>query len=156
MCSSFLTIRDDQIYLIHQSAKDYLSDEARATVFPSQSKTHYDMFSRSLALMYATLKRDMYDLIALGFPIDKVEVPVHDPLAATRYSCIRWVDHLYDSFLSSSSECIESLQDGGAIHTFLKAQYLHWLEALSLCRNMSAGVISMTKMEALVKVNRNR
>src|SRR5206468_4019372 len=142
--------------LIHQSAKDYLSDEARVTVFPSQSKTHYDMFSQSLALMSASLKRDMYGLIALGFSIDKVEVPNHDPLAATRYSCIHWVDHLYDSFPSSSSRCIESLKENGAVHAFLNAQYLHWLEALSLCSNMSAGVISMAKMEALVKVTRDR
>jgi hypothetical protein len=28
MCGSFLTVRDDQVYLIHQSAKDYLSERS--------------------------------------------------------------------------------------------------------------------------------
>jgi len=60
MCGSFLTVQDDQVYLIHQSAKDYLSDEARATIFPSQDKTHHDIFFRSLELMCGTLRRDMY------------------------------------------------------------------------------------------------
>jgi len=28
MCGSFLTIRDDNVYIIYQSAKDFLSEEA--------------------------------------------------------------------------------------------------------------------------------
>jgi hypothetical protein len=88
MCGSFLTVRDDQVYLIHQSAKDYLSDEAQDTVFHSKSEIHYDLFSRSLNLMPSTLQRDMYNLIDLGYPTDKVTVPAHDPLATTRNSCI--------------------------------------------------------------------
>jgi hypothetical protein len=67
MCGSFLTIRDDQIYLIHQSAKDYLSDKERAAIFPSKGKAHHYMFSQSLKLLSLTLKRDMYRLTALGF-----------------------------------------------------------------------------------------
>jgi hypothetical protein len=35
MCGSFLTIRDEQVYLIHQSAKDYVSDKMRAAALPS-------------------------------------------------------------------------------------------------------------------------
>lgn len=33
LCASFLTIRQEKVYLIHQSAKDYLVEHARATVF---------------------------------------------------------------------------------------------------------------------------
>jgi hypothetical protein len=70
MCGSFFTVRDNQVYLIYQSAKDYLSDEARAIIFSSQRKTYYNIFFRSLKLMSDILQRDMYRLIALGFPID--------------------------------------------------------------------------------------
>lgn len=87
MCGSFLTVRDGQVYLIHQSAKDYLS-KMRDADFPSQGGIHYNMFSKSLKIMSSTLRRDMYSLIAPGFPIDKVQVPVHDPLATMRYSCL--------------------------------------------------------------------
>lgn len=33
MCASFLTIRDDHIYLIHQSVKDFLTKEASTAIF---------------------------------------------------------------------------------------------------------------------------
>ena len=152
MCGSFLTVRDDQVYLIHQSAKDYLSDEARATIFPSQGKTHHDIFFRSLELMSGTLRRDMYCLIAPGFPIDQVQVPGQDPLGTTRYSCVHWVDHLCDSVSGKGMRRDDDLQDGGAVYIFLKKQYLYWLEALSLCKSMSEGIVSMAKLEALIQV----
>jgi hypothetical protein len=152
MCGSFLTVRDDQAYLIHQSAKDYLSDEARATIFPSQEKTHHDIFLQSLKLMSSSLHRDMYRLVAPGYLIDQVQVPAKDPLATTRYSCVYWIDHLYNSVSNKSIIEDNSFQDGGVIHIFLQKQYLYWLEALSLCRSMSEGVVSMTKLEALSKV----
>jgi hypothetical protein len=141
-----------QVFLIHQSAKDYLSDEARATIFPSQEKTHHDIFFRSLELMSGALQRDMYRLIAPGFPIDQVQVPDQDPLRTTRYSCVHWVDHLCDSVSGKSTRRDDDLQDGGVVYISLKKQYLYWLEALSLCKSMSEGVVSMAKLEALVQV----
>jgi hypothetical protein len=162
MCGSFLTIRNDQVYLIHQSAKDYLSDEERTSVFHSQpkSKIHYDIFSQSLKIMSSTLKRDMYGLVAVGYSIDKVQIPPHDPLATMRYSCIYWVDHLYNavsnSVSSNTSGYHESLKDGSATHIFFKKRYLYWLEALSLCKSMSAGVTSMARLEALLQVIPNK
>ncbi|PVH91746.1 WD40 repeat-like protein [Periconia macrospinosa] len=150
MCSSFLTVRGDQVYFIHQSAKDYLSDKMRNTVFPSERRIHYDMFSRSLKLMSSALKRDMYSLIAPGFPVDKVQVPVHDPLATMRYSCVHWVDHLCDWDSNSANHGIDS-QEKGAIVDFIKKKYLYWLEALSLCRSVSEGVLAMAKLNALAQ-----
>ncbi|KAK7178376.1 Vegetative incompatibility protein HET-E-1-like protein 15 [Paraphaeosphaeria sporulosa] len=134
MCGSFLTIRDDQVYLIHQSVKDYLNDEARAVVFRHEGEVHYDIFSQSLKLMSSTLKRDMYGLNAPGFPIDEVTTPTTDPLATTRYSCIHWIDHLCESTLNESARCNKDLQD----------------EALSLCKGMPKGVVSMAELEALI------
>lgn len=41
LCSSFLTIRNDIIYFVHQSAKDYLVEKASAHIFPhGMRKTH--------------------------------------------------------------------------------------------------------------------
>ncbi|KAF2677680.1 beta transducin-like protein HET-D2Y [Lentithecium fluviatile CBS 122367] len=155
MCGSFLTIRENQVYLIHQSAKDYLSDEARATMFPSQGKTHHGIFSRSLELMSGALQRDMYRLIKPDFPIDQVQVPGQDPLGRTRYSCVHWVDHLCDSVSGKSTRRADDLQDGGVVYVFIEKQYLYWLEALSLCKSMSEGVVSMAKLETLVQGRAN-
>jgi hypothetical protein len=153
LCGSFLTIREGTIYFVHQSAKDYLLTEASGKIFPSgKEEAHYIAFSRSLHVMSRTLRRDIYRLCTLGFPIERVQSPDPDPLVASRYSCIYWVDHLCDWNPNSGANHRVDLQDGGMVDMFVRKKYLYWLEALSLCRSMSDGVISMTKLEALLQV----
>ena len=153
LCGSFLNIRDGTIYFVHQSAKDFLLTEAFNIIFPfGREEAHYAVFLRSLLVMSKTLQRDMYGLRALGYPIKQVKQPSLDPLAASRYSCIYWVDHLCDWNPSSSTNYKVDLQDGGAVDSFLRKKYLYWLEALSLCKSMSEGVLSMAKLEALIQV----
>ncbi|KAF1970549.1 HET-domain-containing protein [Bimuria novae-zelandiae CBS 107.79] len=86
MCGSFLTIRDEQVYLVHQSVKDYLSEKMRAATLPSHTEIHYDLFAQSLELMSNTLKRDIYNLGDPGFSTNKVRTPDPDPLATAHYS----------------------------------------------------------------------
>lgn len=152
MCGSFLTIRDSQVYLIHQSAKDYLSDEVRAAVFGSKDELHYNIFSQSLKLMSSTLKRDIYDLGAPGYPIDEVTTPAIDPLATARYSCVYWVDHLCDSQATSLASKVSNLQAIGVVVEFLRKKYIYWLEVLGLCKAVGKGVVSMEKLRSLVQV----
>lgn len=153
LCGSFLTIREDTIYFVHQSARDYFYTSASNEVFPSGNReAHYTMFSRSLQVMSKTLRRDIYGLRAFGFPIDQVKQPDPDPLAASQYSCVYWVDHLCDWNSNLSADYSVDLQDGGTINIFLKEKYLYWLEALSLCGSMSQGVVSMAKLESLIRV----
>ncbi|KAL4983327.1 WD40-repeat-containing domain protein [Aspergillus falconensis] len=40
LCGSFLTIRDGYIYLIHQSAKDFLDSNVAASILPKYSEIH--------------------------------------------------------------------------------------------------------------------
>ncbi|KAF2190904.1 HET-domain-containing protein, partial [Zopfia rhizophila CBS 207.26] len=156
LCGSFLTIRQGTIYFVHQSAKDFLFTKAVGEIFPSGTEeAHCAIFSRSLQVMSKTLRRDMYSLRALGYPAEQVELPDPDPLAPSRYSCIYWVDHLYDWSLSSSATSSADLQDGGAVHEFVRKKYLYSLEALSLCKNMSKGVVSIAKLETLINGRAN-
>jgi hypothetical protein len=152
LCGSFLTIRNGTVYFVHQSAKDFLCKMAVSEIFPSGTKNvHYAVFSRSLEVMSKTLKRDMYSLRAFGYPAEQVEPPDLDPLAASRYSCIYWIDHLCDWSLSSSTTSSTRLH-GGAIYEFISKKYLYWLEALSLCKSMSKGVVSMARLQTLIEV----
>jgi len=152
-CGSFLSVRDNQIYLVHQSAKDYLSDQASALLFPEGAEMiHHDISNRSLKLLSDKLRRDIYGLYAPGFPIDQVTVPDPDPLVTVRYSCVYWGDHLYDSQSSDNTKHPDALQNGGVIDSFLRKHYLHWLEALSLCRSMSQGILSMVNLESILQV----
>jgi hypothetical protein len=68
MCGSFLTIQDEYVYIIHQSASDFLSREGSRFIFPSTKDIHYRMFSTSIQVMLKMLKRDMYDLSTPGSP----------------------------------------------------------------------------------------
>jgi hypothetical protein len=153
LCGSFLTIRQGTIYFVHQSAKDFLFTKAFDKIFPSgKEDVHYEIFSRSLQVMSKTLRRDMYSLGALGYATEQVKQPDPDPLAASYYSCIYWVDHLCDWNPNSYTNYGVDLQDGGAVDGFVRNKYLYWLEALSLCKSMSEGVVSMAKLEALTQV----
>jgi NACHT domain len=151
-CGSFLTVRKDAIYFVHQSAKDYLLAKAFNELFPSgNEETHNDIFLRSLEVMSRTLKRDIYGLRAPGFPIDQLRQPVPDPLAAARYACLYWADHLLEC--DAGGIIYENFKDGGSVYKFLSRSFLYWLEALSLMRNLSAGIVIIRKLENWLQVS---
>ncbi|OWY53296.1 HET-D protein [Alternaria alternata] len=152
MCGSFLTIRDEQVYLVHQSAKDYLSDKMRSAALLTHAKMHYDLYTQSLELMSSTLKRNMYNLDALDSSIEEAKIPDPDPLATTRYSCVYWVDHLYDSKPKSLESSVSDLQVANVVDEFLRKKYLYWLEGLSLCKSVEKGIVSMTKLWSLMQL----
>ncbi|PWI64374.1 hypothetical protein PCL_10512, partial [Purpureocillium lilacinum] len=149
ICGSFLTVREDQVYIIHQSAKDYLSGKAATTLFPSgREEAHHDIFLRSLHSMRSSLRRDIYDLRYPGFSIDDLKIPDPDPMVCLRYSCVRWVDHLCEA------QRRDDLADGGSVHEFLQCYLLYWIEALGLCSAISDGVFALAKLEMLLKSER--
>ena len=152
LCGSFLTLQGRTISFVHQSAKDFLLAKASSKIFPSgKEETHHEIFSRSLKVMSGTLRRDIYKLGALGYPIERMKQPDPDPLVATRYSIIYWVDHLHDWNSNSVANLEINSEDKGAIEKFMRTKYLYWLEALSLCKSMSEGVLAMAKLDALVR-----
>jgi hypothetical protein len=153
LCGSVLTLQDDTIYFVHQSAKDFLLAKALNEVFPmGTNKVHQAMFSESLAILSRTLHRDMYSLKALGTPVENIQPPEPNPLAASRYSCVYWIDHLCDSKPNYSANSVGGLQDLSALDEFLRKKYLYWLEGLSLCKNLGRGVVSMARLGSLVQV----
>jgi hypothetical protein len=147
LCGSFLTLQDDTVYFVHQSAKHFLLAKALNEVFPmGTNKVHQAMFSESLAILSRTLHRDMYSLKALGTPVENIQSPEPNPLAASRYSCVYWIDHLCDSKPNYSANSVGGLQVLGALDEFLRKKYLYWLEGLSLCKNLGRGVVSMARL----------
>jgi hypothetical protein len=152
-CRSFLTLQEDTVYFVHQSAKDFLFTRAKKEAFPDGiENVHQAIFLRSLAILSRTLHRDMYSLKAPGFPIKNLERPKADSLAVSRYPCVYWIDHLCNSNAKFSENSSGDLQVAKVILAFLKTKYLYWLEGLSLCKNVEKGVVSMTKLWSLVQV----
>ncbi|KAL7948846.1 quinon protein alcohol dehydrogenase-like superfamily [Trichoderma barbatum] len=149
LCGSFLTIRSDTIYFIHQSAKDHLTtDGVWSTISPfSPKEMHYTLFSQSLQSMNNTLRRDIYCLGTPGYHIDQIQQHNPDPLIAVRYSCTSWINHLCDY---NGDKIEDAVQDRGLITIFIRHHFLHWLEALSLLRSMPEGVLSIVRLTDLL------
>jgi hypothetical protein len=154
-CGSFLTLREDTVYFVHQSAKEFLLTKASDEIFPDGTGTaHRVIFSKSLAVLSSTLYRDMYSLEAPGYSIEDVRAPETDPLAVSRYPCVYWIDHLCESKPGSLASSTGEVQALGAVDEFLRTKYLYWLEGLSLCKSVGKGVVSMEKLWSLVQVYR--
>ena len=154
LCGSFLTIREDIVYFVHQSAKDYLLTEVSDKIFLSgKGEIHREIFSRSLEVMSRTLRRDIYNLRMPGHPIEQVKPPDPDPLETSSYFYTYWVDHLCDWNFDCHADQRAELQDGGIVDVFVREKFLYWLEALSLCRSVPKGVLGIAKLEALIQVS---
>ncbi|KAF1934479.1 hypothetical protein EJ02DRAFT_214240, partial [Clathrospora elynae] len=153
LCGSFLTLRDDTVYFVHQSAKDFLFAKAFNDVFPDGTEcVHQEVFVNSLAILHKTLHRNMYSLEAPGFHIDNVKTPNPDPLSVSRYPCIYWIDHLHDTKPKSCANSVSDPQAVGVVAEFLRKKYLYWLEGLSLCKSLGRGVVSIAKLWSLVQM----
>ena len=151
LCGSFLTIREGTIYFVHQSAKDYLVQHASAEILPDgRTIEQHRIVSQSIKAMDKALQRDVYGLRHPGCSIDKVEHPDPDPLAPIRYACVYWVDHLCE--IKSGHDGV-GLCDNGTIDVFLRKHFLHWLEALSLIKGISDGVLAIAKLISLLTVS---
>jgi hypothetical protein len=150
-CGSFLTIREGTIYFVHQSAKDFLLKNTSDNIFPSGVRNiHHIIFLRSLQVMAGTLRRDVYGLSTPAISIDQVKQPDPDPLAAARYSCLYWVDHLLDC---DREDTINDLKDGGSVYQFLSTSYIYWLEALSLMKSLPDSIVMILKLENQLQVS---
>ncbi|KAJ6016516.1 hypothetical protein N7540_011107 [Penicillium herquei] len=153
ICGSFLTMREDTITFVHQSAKEFLLEETQYEVFPAGIEAeHHTLFSRALQAMFKTLRRDIFQLKFPGFPIEKVIPPSPNPLAAAQYACIYWVDHLYYSGWHKKDDL--GVDDREFVGDFLQKKYLHWLEALSILGSLSQGIAAILKLNGLLQEKR--
>ncbi|KAL7917745.1 hypothetical protein ACQKWADRAFT_317118 [Trichoderma austrokoningii] len=126
-CGSFLTVSEGTVYLIHQSAKDYLNMNYNSKLQQGGvAQGHADIYKRSIKAM-SKLQQNIYALPDAGLKPKDIQPPDPDPLAPIRYSCLFWADHLCDA-----SKPKKELADDDVVWSFLKDHLLHWLESLSL------------------------
>ena len=84
-CGSFLTLHENVIVFIHQSAKDFLLEMSQDKLFAKgREAEHYAIFSRSLQSLFKTLRRNIFDIKFVGMAIEEVTQPSPDPLAGVR------------------------------------------------------------------------
>ncbi|VUC24073.1 unnamed protein product [Clonostachys rosea] len=146
-CGSFLTIRDDLVYFIHQSAQDFLLHQAATSVFPDGiQKKHIYIALKSIKVLSGILKRDIYELGEPGISVSDIKTPSNSILVRTRYACTAWVDHLIDAEILGLAVNTEAFSVTGEVEGFLKTKFLYWIEALSLLGSISNTLRSLTKL----------
>ncbi|KAL7789848.1 WD40 repeat-like protein [Trichoderma ceciliae] len=152
LCGSFLTTKGELVYIIHQSAKDYLN-KTISTILPAGSANmHGVIFSQSLKAMSATLQRNMYDLDPLGLTVNKIKAPDPDPLRVIHYLCIHWVNHFCDMHCIHGQPQREvDHEKSQMIILFLQKYLLYWLEALGLIGHIEDAVLSIIRLENLLR-----
>jgi len=150
-CGSFLTTKDETVYLIHQSAKDYLDENNTSRLqLEGVCQGHADIGRRSINAMSSVLKQNIFNL-DFGFRPMDITPPKPHPLAKIRYSCVFWADHLcFEN--GESPACKQELTDDGRVFEFLKERFLCWLESLSLLGNLSDGVQSIRRLLHIAQV----
>ncbi|KAJ4260655.1 hypothetical protein NW762_007399 [Fusarium torreyae] len=146
---SFLVLRGDFIYFIHQSAKDFLTGSVSTQSLTLNIEfTHCHVFSQCLVALTRTLKRNIYGLDHPGVLIEDVETPKPDPLTPIRYLCIYWVNHLHDC---DPPEGYNALRDSGPVNQFLRRKLLNWLEALCLLRSIPVALRALKLIQNLLE-----
>ncbi|KAF9782560.1 hypothetical protein IL306_011347 [Fusarium sp. DS 682] len=139
-CGSFLTTKEDTIVLIHQSAKDFLLTESSILLFQSGlAQHHYNLFERCITTL-KSLHKDMYRLVYPGISLGEAfkNCPEPDPLDDLKYACVFWMNHLQESYRLLTQDGRESEFLGiEAAYNFIAEKFLFWMEALSLCQNLS-------------------
>lgn len=152
LCGSFLTIQDQRVYFIHQSAKDYLITGKGSNFIPAdKAGEHGKIAYRLLSCMSGTLRMDMCALRVPGALLEEISNINMDSIAPIRYACCHWVDHLCQVDLILLKQAY--LVDDGEVHKFLQKYLLYWFEALSLMRETSRGVLMIKRLQALVDVS---
>ncbi|KAK7427291.1 hypothetical protein QQZ08_006227 [Neonectria magnoliae] len=148
-CGSFLIIRDDVVYFVHQSAQNFLRTEGSETVMPlGIAHQHHVNLFKSLDALDKTLRRDVYNLKDPGITMDEISPPEPNPLAPIVYHSYSWVDHLCDWHALKKTEEMDKMMME-KVYGFLSTKTLYWLEAHSLLGAMPKIVTALWRLVEL-------
>jgi hypothetical protein len=156
-CRSFLTLRNDTVFFIHQSAKDYVvSRKGQADLRFDLAVEHGQITRRSLSVLQTALKQDICDLKKPGTLRSKVaDEVVKRTLYGIEYACCYWGYHLFNYLMQAKNATLDKamLSDDGIVHRFLQEHLLHWLEALSLLQKMSESILMAQQLVSVIPVS---
>lgn len=146
LCGSFLTLRDETVYLIHQSAHDWLVKNHSQLRNEPLHKLHAFVFGNSFEGLKKVLKKNIYDIPRFGVLTEEVIPPTEDPLSPIRYSCQYWVHHLKESKIRPPPDILD----------FLRTHVLHWLEAMALLGLLPETLQIVDELRRLEDVSQER
>lgn len=154
-CGSFVDIRDDTCYFVHQSAKDFFVDsEAGNGVFEnSLTAEHEEIVCRSLGAMSRVFTRDdICSLMHPGNPPPDSQTIRASSLWPIRYSCSFWVFHLKRSLGDTDQSRLIVSTMVARTYDFLKDKVLRWLEALANLSQLDLALAALQDLELMCAV----
>jgi hypothetical protein len=139
-----------QLRLHHPSFRDFLFNVDRCVdrnLHVDEKQAHTLLASNCIELMSSRLKQDICGIKAPGTLVAEVE---KDRIAQCirpelQYACVNWIQHVTKAGMQ--------LCDGDQMHVFLKAHFLHWLEALGWLGKVSEGIRAISLLESVVSVS---
>jgi len=149
---SVLSVSEDEgqpVRIFHPSFRDFLLDshrclDSRFSIDPKES--HITLF-RNCIMLLAELRQDLCNLREPGVSVGDIAehiiqqyIPAH-----IHYACRYWFHHFQ---LGNPIR-----EDMDRILRFLEHDFLHWLEALSLIKEVSNGVLIVTDLEITLRVS---
>lgn len=133
---------DKPVRILHLSFQDFLVNTT-SVFHVDEAETHYKIALHCFRVMDDRLKRNICGLSSCGAQkvnIDSHTVDQHIP-ASLQYSCRYWVYHVQQSRCRPSEF---------PVLRFLKTNFLHWLEALSLIGVLYEAVGMIDTLQAAV------
>jgi hypothetical protein len=148
----FLTMRgntweDKEISFVHQSAKDYVVEQARNTIFPAgMPKEHARLAQKCIQRMCEPggLRKDICTFRRPGTRRTDCDLAEIAKLLSARvtYTSNFWIEHLIAS--------TETLFSDDYVHQFLKQYFLYWFEALSWMGQAASAVLYTARLQPQV------
>jgi WD40 repeat protein len=152
LCGSFVTIRRGIIYMVHQSAQDYLiKDEAQRIFQTALEPSHGLVASRLLNAMSNALGKNMCNLHHPGALASSATI--NPRVRGISYACSYWSTHLaqyLDHSSTSNLDRQEWVSDQGHVHRFLREHLLHWIEALSLIGEIDRAIQGLYSLDRIL------
>ncbi len=144
------------IRLLHPSFRDFLLDKQRCQdmqFWVDKGIAHENLYIGCMQVMSTCLRRNICGLKSPGQLASSVEsnVLIRYFPGQLQYACRYWVGHLNCSkdYLWERREPLECSK----VIKFLREDFLHWLEALSLLGKMSEGILMVIDLQSIFTVS---
>jgi hypothetical protein len=149
-CGSFLTIEDETVHLIHQSAKDYLRGDLPSRLQTTTVDVHGRIIICSIEAMSRLYEARQYRFLPEDTPL------LQKDLDALQYACLHWMDHLHDAITILSENGEHDLENKSELcqrsFSFLTAHFLKWIESANLLNKTLDAITAIERLVKIVKV----
>jgi hypothetical protein len=160
-CASFVKKRGASIEFVHQSARDYLAQEAQTILSSYGSWAHGEIALSCVRYLSQQLKVNPMNLPRPDSerePMKKLpDMAERGPLDNVEYAATFWAQHLADAM--PITLIAGALGDQGEVITFFRAKLLEWFECLSLLDQLPRAIEALkiladtTSVSTIININ---